>query len=143
MFAGSLVFGCYFPCHFFGICSCLATALELRIAVRLKVLIGLMAYWFGRFSMFCFCCSSSSAEMCAGSLAPGCRILGMFAARSQVYGAHGCHLACLVSLLWRPGGPLDDPGTILAHWRAQGMTLRGPGLDLIDFVVDLLSLIHI
>ena len=48
--------------------------------------------------------------MCAGSLAPGCRILGIFATRSQVYGALGCHLACLVPLLWRPGGPRDDPG---------------------------------
>ena len=28
VFAGSLVSGCYFPCHFFGICSCLATALD-------------------------------------------------------------------------------------------------------------------
>ena len=53
-----------------------------------------------------------SAIMCAGSLAPGCRILGIFATTSQVYGAHGCHLACLVSLLWRPGGPWDDLGTM-------------------------------
>ena len=50
--------------------------------------------------------------MCAGSLAPGCLILGMFATRSQVYGAHGCHLASLVPLLWRLGGPWDDPGTL-------------------------------
>ena len=55
---------------------------------------------------------NSSAEMCAGSLAPGCRILGIFATTSQVDGAHGCHLACLVPLLWRPGGPWDDPGTL-------------------------------
>ena len=45
-------------------------------------------------------------------LAPGCWILGIFATSSQVYGAHGCHLACLVPLLWRPGGPWDDPGTL-------------------------------
>ena len=38
-----------------------------------------MAYWFGRFSFL-----NSSAVMCAGSLAPGCRILGIFATRSQV-----------------------------------------------------------
>ena len=80
---------------------------------------------------------NSSAEMCAGSLAPGCRILGIFGTRSQVYGAHGCHLACLVPLLWRPGGPWDDPGTILGHWRAQGRTLWGPGLDFIDFLMIL------
>ena len=55
---------------------------------------------------------NSIAEMCAGSLAPGCRILDIFAARSQVCGAHGCHLACLVALLWRPGGPWNEPGTI-------------------------------
>ena len=84
-----------------------------------------------------FVLSNSSAEMCAGSLAPGCRILGIVATRSQVYGAHGCHLACLVPLLWRPGGPWDDPGTILGHWRAQGRTLRGPGSDFIDFFNDL------
>ena len=47
--------------------------------------------------------------------------------------AHGCYLACLVPLLWRPGGPWDDPGTILGHWRTQGRTLWGPGLDFTDF----------
>ena len=78
---------------------------------------------------------NSSAEMCAGSLGPGCWILAIFATSSQVYGAHGCHLACLVPLLWRPGGPWDDPGTILGHWRAQGRTLWGPGLDFIDFLM--------
>ena len=36
-----------------------------------------MAYWFGRFSLFGFCFLNSSAEMCAGSLAPGCQILGI------------------------------------------------------------------
>ena len=66
---------------------------------------------------------------------PGCRILGIFATRYQVYGAHGCHLACLVHLLWRPGGPWDDTGTILGHWKAQGKTLYGPGLDFIDFLL--------
>ena len=80
---------------------------------------------------------NSSAEMCAGSLGPGCWILAIFATSSQVYGAHGCHLACLVPLLWRPGGPWDDPGTILGHWRAQGRTLWGPGLDFIDFLMIL------
>ena len=74
--------------------------------------------------------------MCAGSLA-GCWILGIFAISSQVYGAHGCHLACLVPLLWRPGGPWDDPATILGQWRAQGRTLWGPGLDFIDFLMIL------
>ena len=39
-------------------------------------------------------------------------ILGTFATSSQVYGAHECHLACLVPLLWRPGGPWGDPGTL-------------------------------
>ena len=75
--------------------------------------------------------------MCAGSLGPGCWILAIFATSSQVYGAHGCHLACLVPLLWRPGGPWDDPGTILGHWRAQGRTLWGPGLDFIDLLMIL------
>ena len=69
-----------------------------------------MAFWFGRFSLVAFC-----AEMCAGSLAPGCWIFGNFATSSSVYGAYGCHLACLVPLLWRPGGPWDDPGTILGR----------------------------
>ena len=55
---------------------------------------------------------NSSAEMCAGSLALGCRILSIFPTRSQVYGAHGCHLSRLVPRLWRPGGPWDDPGTL-------------------------------
>ena len=68
-----------------------------------------MAYWFVRFSLFGFV-SLNSLLKCV--LAPGCRILGIFATRSQVYGAHGCHLACLVPLLWRPGGPWDDPGTL-------------------------------
>ena len=27
------------------------------------------------------------------------------------FGAHGRHFACLVPLLYRPGGPWDDPGT--------------------------------
>ena len=31
----------------------------------------------------------------------------------------------------------DDPGTILGHWRAQGRTLGGPGLDFIDFLLIL------
>jgi hypothetical protein len=71
-----------------------------------------MAYWFGRFSLFCFVLLNSSAEVCAGSLAPGCRILGIFANSSQVSGAQACHLACLVPLLWRSGGPWDDPWTL-------------------------------
>ena len=58
---------------------------------------------------------NSSAEMCAGSLGLGCWILAIFATSSQVYGAHGCHLACLVPLLWRPGGPWDDTGTVLGR----------------------------
>ena len=69
--------------------------------------------------------------MCAGSLAPGCRILGIFATRSQVYGALGCHLACLVPLLWRPGGPWDDPA-----WDDLG-TLGSTGKDTFGFGVDL------
>ena len=71
------------------------------------------------------CFLNSSAEMCAGSLAPGCQILGIFATRSQIYSAHGCPLACLVPLLWRPGGPWDDPGAILGRsWDDPG-TLEG------------------
>ena len=81
-----------------------------------------MAYLFGRFSLFVFLFLNSSAVMCAGSLAPGCRILGIFATRSQVYGAHGCHLACLVPLLWRPGGP----GTILGRSWDIGGHKEGP-----------------
>ena len=88
-----------------------------------------MAYWFGRFSLFGFSFLNSSAEMCAGSLAPGCQILGIFATRSQVYGAHGCHLACLVPLLWRPGGPWDDPEAILGRsWDDPG-TVGGTRKD--------------
>ena len=72
----------------------------------------------------------SSAEMCAGSLAPGCWIFGNFATSSWVHGAYGCHLACLVPLLWRPGGPWDDPGTILGRsWDDPGTlggTRKGP-----------------
>ena len=82
-----------------------------------------MAYWFGRFSLFRFCFSNASAEICAGSLAPGCGIPGIFATRSQVYGAHGCHFVCLVPLLWRPGGPWDDLEKILGHWGAQEKTV--------------------
>ena len=85
-----------------------------------------MAYWFGKFSLFRFCFLPSSAEMCAGSLALGCQILGIFATRSQVYGAHGCHLACLVPLLWRPGGPWDDPWTILGRSWDIGGHKEGP-----------------
>ena len=71
----------------------------------------------------------SSAEMCAGSLAPGCKILGILATRSQIYSAHGCHLACLVPLLWRPGGPWDDPGAILGRsWDDPG-TVGGTRKD--------------
>ena len=86
---------------------------------------------------------NSSAEMCASSLAPGCQILGIFATRSQVYGAFGCHLACLVPLLWRPGGPWDDPGTILGRsWDDPGKlegTRKGPvtsRLGFYQFFVD-------
>ena len=93
-----------------------------------------MAFWFGRFSLFVFLLSNSSAEVCAGSLAPGCWILGIL---SQVYRVHGCHLACLVRRLWRPGGPWGDLGTILGHWGAQERTLWGPGLDFNNFFIDL------
>ena len=55
VFAGSLGSGCEFPCNLFAICSCLARALELRTALRLEVPIGLMAYWFGIFSLCGFC----------------------------------------------------------------------------------------
>ena len=55
---------------------------------------------------------NSSAEICAGSLGPGSWILAIFATSSQNYIAYGSHLACLVPLLWRPGGPWDDPGTL-------------------------------
>ena len=75
------------------------------------------------FRCLVFLLSSSSAEMCAGSLAPRCRILCIIATRSWVYGAHGCHVACLVPLLWRVGGPWDDPGTNLGQWKAQGRDL--------------------
>ena len=85
-----------------------------------------MVYWFGSFSSFGSVLLNSSAEMCAGSLAPGCRILGIFAIRSQVYGALGCHLACLVPLLWRPGGPWDDPEAILGRSWDIGGHKEGP-----------------
>ena len=39
-----------------------------------------MAYWFGGFSLFGFVLLNSSAELCAGLLAPGCRILGILQA---------------------------------------------------------------
>ena len=72
-----------------------------------------MVYWFiglvGSHWLF-FVLLNSSAEMCAGSLGPGCWILAIFATSSQVYGAHGCHLACLVPLLCRPGTTWDIGG---------------------------------
>ncbi len=97
--------------HCFGICSCLATALELRAALRLWVLIGLMAYWFGRFSLFGFCFLNSSAEMCAGSLA---LVVGSLAflqpdLRFMVPMGVIWHGRCLYF------GVLGDPGTILGH----------------------------
>ena len=64
--------------------------------------------------------------MCAGSLAHGCWILGIFATGSQVYGAHGYHLACLLTLLWRPGGPWDDTGTVLGRSWDIGGHKEGP-----------------
>ena len=64
--------------------------------------------------------------MCAGSLGPGCWILAILATSSQVYGAHGCHLACLVPLLWPLGGPWDDPGTILGRSWDIGGHKEGP-----------------
>ena len=67
-----------------------------------------------------------NASPCAGSLASGCRMLGIFTTRSQVYGAHGCHLACLVPLLWRPGVPWDDPRTILGRSWDIGGHKEGP-----------------
>ena len=85
-----------------------------------------MAYWLGRFLLFGFVLLNSSAEMCAGALALGCRTLGIFATRSQAYGAHGCHLACLVPLLWRPAGRWDDPGTILGRSWDIGGHKEGP-----------------
>ena len=33
------------------------------------------------------------------------------------------------------GRSWSDPGTILGHWRTQGRTLRGPGLDFISFLL--------
>ena len=72
----------------------------------------------------CFVLLNSFAEMCAGSW-----ILGIFANRSNVYGAHGCHLACLLPLLWRPGGPSDDPETILGRSRGDPGTLEGTRKD--------------
>ena len=71
--------------------------------------------------------------MCAGSLAPGCWILGIFATSSQVYGAHGCHLACLVPLLWRPGGPWDDPGTLEGTRKDPGRSRLGFYWFFVDF----------
>ena len=103
----------------------------------------LLAWWFGNILVGLLACWVLLSGFCfAGTLRFECvlarwlldaGILGIFATRSQVYGAHGCHLACLVPLLWRPGGPWDDPWTILGHWKAQGRTLYGPGLDFIDF----------
>ena len=73
---------------------------------------------------------NSSAEMCAGSLVLGRRILGIFATRSQVFRVP-------MSVIWHVwrlyfgvlrdprtilGRSWDDPGTILGHWGAQ----RGP-----------------
>ena len=85
------------------------------------------------FRCLVFVLRNSSAEMCVGSLAPGCRILSIFATRSQVYGAFGCHLACLVLLLWRPGGPWDDPGTLGGIWKDPVMHRLGSYRFFVDF----------
>ena len=49
------------------------------------------------------------------------------------FGAHGCHLACLVPLLYRPGGPWDDPGT-LGNTKKDTVRSR---LGFYQFLVDL------
>ena len=57
--------------------------------------------------------------MCSGSLAPGCRILGIFATRSQVYGVIW-HAWCLYF------GVLGDPETILGRSWDIGGHEEGP-----------------
>ena len=88
-----------------------------------NILVGLLACW-ALLSGFCFA-GTLRFECVLARWLLDAGILGIFATRSQVYGAHGCHLACLVPLLWRPGVPWDDPGTILGRsWDDPG-TLEG------------------
>ena len=89
-----------------------------------NILVGLLACW-ALLSGFCFA-GTLRFECVLARWLLDAGILGIFATRSQVYGAHGCHLACLVPLLWRPGGPWDDPGTILGRSWDIGGHKEGP-----------------
>ena len=83
---------------------------------------GLMAYWFGRLSLFGFCFLNSSAEMCAGSLA---LVVGSLAflqpdLRFMVPMGVIWHGRCLYF------GVLGDPGTILGRSWDIGGHKEGP-----------------
>ena len=89
-----------------------------------NILVGLLACW-ALLSGFCFA-GTLRFECVLARWLLDAGILGIFATRSQVYSAHGCHLACLVPLLWRPGVPWDDPRTILGRSWDIGGHKEGP-----------------
>ena len=117
----------------------------MRTALRLFVLIDLMVHWSGRFSLFGFCFLNSYARMCAGSLAPGCGILGIFATRSQVHGAWVSFGMLGASTLaswgpwepfWHLGSTLDHFGTSGPHWSTLGAAGWTRGIQNGSFIDD-------
>ena len=70
-----------------------------------------MAYWFGGFSLFGFVLLNSSAEICAGSPAPGAGFLDFFAnlVPMRVIWHAWCLYLCVLGSL---GRSWDDPGTL-------------------------------
>ena len=51
---------------------------------------------------------------------------GHFEVQAWISTDFWCYLACLVPLLWRLGGPWDDPGTMLGRSRDIGGHKEGP-----------------
>ena len=97
-----------------------------------------MAYWLGGFLLCVFGFLNSSAEMCAGSwMLDSCHFCNQFSGLWCPWVSFGMLGASTLASWGTLGQSWDDPGTILGHWRAQGRTLWGPGLDFVDFLMIL------